>query len=449
VSLSVDLPSLGRRRTALAPLPVQRDAMVRAGVVAMVLLSGLSGLTGVAGCGGLGLDAVDPGEVAPGATVQLRGRGFHPRMGARLVSPAGATVTLGLYDITGTAAVATVPSATPAGLWDVEVELDGQQETLAAALLVRTGALRIVFLDVGQGDATLVSGPDGSTMLIDGGNRDAGSVVGAAVREQAGGRLDAVALTHTDADHLGGLVDLLRGDDGLAGTADDVVPATRWIGHPDALCDSQLCAEFRELRARFDAPLVGDTVDLGGATVTVVGRDGDFGAGVGAGVDEENERSLALVVSFAGRTVFIGGDLTGGGLGSADVEAAAARATGPVDVLRLNHHGSATSSSEAFLRALQPRAVIVSVGTDNAYCHPAPAVLERLDALGAPVWATGAGMVAEAGRCDDGATTWPAGARPGEGAITLVVSADGAIAVDDVPLAAGAPAGPASVDPAP
>jgi beta-lactamase superfamily II metal-dependent hydrolase len=388
----------------------------------------------VAACGGVALDEVVPGEVAPGAVVELRGSGFDVAMGARLRSPAGATVTLALADIEATSAQATVPRATPAGTWDVVIDVDGTQRTLPGGLVVRTGALVVRFLDVGQGDATLLTGPDGSTMLVDGGNRDGGAIVAAALREHSAGRLDAVAVTHTDADHLGGVVGVLRGDDGTAGTVDDVVPATRWIGHPDSLCDSELCAEFRSLRAGFAEPLVGDVLDLGGASVEVLGRDGDFGDGRAGGVDDENERSLVLKVSFAERSVFLGGDLTGGGLGSAHVEAEAARVTGPVDVLRLNHHGSSTSTSPEFLSALQPSAVVVSVGTDNAFCHPAPDVLDRLAAVGVPVWATGAGMVEDASRCTEGATQWPAGARPASGTITLTVAADGVVDVDGEPL---------------
>lgn len=416
VMLSVDLPS-------------RLSHLSRAARLALALATLLP-----AGCGGLAVLDVAPGEVAPGETFNLTGRGFEAAMSARLESPAGAAVTLALSDVEPTAATALVPLATPAGTWDVVVVVDGREDRLPAALAVRTGALVVRFLDVGQGDGTLLTGPDGSTLLIDGGNRDAGASVRAALFDASGGRLDAVAVTHTDADHLGGIVHVLRGDDGVAGTVDDIVPTTRWIGHPDSLCSSDLCAEFRTLRARFSEPLVGDRLDLGGATVDVLGRDGDFGDGVGAGVDEENERSLVLKVGFAGRTVFIGGDLTGGGLGSADVEAAAAQVAGPVDVLRLNHHGSSTSSSEGFLRALQPRAVVVSVGTDNAFCHPAPPVLDRLDALGAPVWATGRGMVAEGARCDDGATAWPAGTRTGQGTVTLTIAADGTLTIDDEPL---------------
>ncbi len=411
-------------------------AVLRLPVFAVLAL-----LPALAACDPLLLEAVAPTEIAAGGEVVLRGVGFTTAMTASLapsssVSSASSSglVTLAVRAVTAEEATVRVPAATPPGRWDVVVRRGDRESRLVDGLVVRTGALQVHFLDVGQGDATLLVGPDGSALLVDGGNRDGGATVRAALRAITGGRLDAVAVTHTDADHLGGVVDLLRGDDGVAGNADDVVPATRWIGHPDALCESDLCAELRTLRASFIEPLVGDVLDLGGATVTVLGRDGDFGAGRGGGVDDENERSLVLMVAFGGRTVFLGGDLTGGGLGTTDVEAEAARRAGPVDVLRLNHHGSATSSSAGFLQALQPRAVVVSLGTDNAFCHPDRGVLDRLAALNAAVWATGDGMVDDGARCDDGATVWPSRARPGQGDVVLTVGADGSMQMNDEPL---------------
>jgi competence protein ComEC len=199
------------------------------------------------------------------------------------------------------------------------------------------------------------------------------------------------------------------------------------------VCDSQLCDEYRTLRGvPFALPDTGTVVDHGGATVTVVARDGVIAGAALGGIDEENERSLALLFEFGGRSVFIGGDLTGGGLGTTDLEAAVAAASGPVDVLRLNHHGSETSSSGGFLDALQPRAVVVSVGTDNAFCHPARSVVERLTAKAANVYATGDGIVEAVDRCD--LTVWPAGARHGLGTFSLVINADGAMTLAGAPL---------------
>lgn len=378
------------------------------------------------GCGPAVLQ-VDPTTAAPGEQIDIYGTGFGPDATARLVLD-GRAIQLQVTASSDGRLTARLPGATPAGLYDVVVDTDGVAAPLPAALTVVAGRTTIRFLDIGQGDATLIVGPDGQRLLIDGGPQGNVDVVQAALDDVGG--IDHVAVTHTDADHLAGVVSVLAGDDGVAGTPDDVVPQTRWLGHDDGLCDSNLCGAFRALRADFERPLVGDTLDLGGAVVEVVGRDGDFGGAGAVGGADENGRSLAVVVSFGGRRVFIGGDLTGGGLGSVDVEAIAGEAIGPVDVLRVNHHGSATSTSAAFLSALQPAVAIISAGTDNAFCHPEPGVLSRLADAGPTILATGLGMVDDGDRCD-GPTSWPAGSRRGLGTIELVIEADGTLTVDD------------------
>lgn len=391
---------------------------MRSGVVALVWMA--------AGCGPTVLQ-VEPTTAAPGEPIEIYGTGFGGDVVARLVLN-GRAVQLEVISQTAGSVEARLPGATPAGVYDVVITSGGVEAALPAALTVLAGRAQIRFLDVGQGDATLILGTDGQRLLIDGGPAAAAPDVARAVTEVGG--VDHVMVTHTDADHLAGVVALLAGNDGVAGTSDDVVPQTRWLGHDDGLCESNLCRQFRSLRADFEQPLVGDTLELGGVRVEVVGRDGDFGRVGAASVSDENERSLAVVVSFSGRRVFIGGDLTGGGLGSVDVEALAGAVVGPVDVLRVNHHGSATSTSAAFLSALQPRVAIVSTGTDNAFCHPEPGVLARLAAAGPKIVATGRGIVFDSERCD-GMTNWPSGSAPGRGTITLTIDADGALFVDD------------------
>jgi beta-lactamase superfamily II metal-dependent hydrolase len=390
----------------------------RVGVVALVWIA--------AGCGPTVLQ-IEPTTAAPGEAIEIYGTGFDGDVVARLVLN-GRAVQLEVVTQTAGSVESRLPAATPAGLYDVVITSGGVEATLPAALTVLAGRAEIHFLDVGQGDATLIVGTDGQRLLIDGGPATAASDVKRAIEERGG--LDHVAVTHTDADHLAGVVALLAGDDGVAGTPDDLVPQTRWLGHDDGLCDSNLCREFRSLRADFEQPLVGDVLDLGGVRVEIVGRDGDFGGAGAASVADENERSLAVVVSFSGRRVFIGGDLTGGGLGSVDVESLAGAVVGPVDVLRVNHHGSATSTSAGFLAALQPAVAVVSTGTDNAFCHPEPGVLARLSAAGPKIVATGRGIVADSERCD-GVTRWPSGSAPGRGTITLTIDADGTLFVDD------------------
>ena len=404
--------------SAASLIPKHRRHWTAPAVLAVLML---------VGCGPE-ITSVEPDVLAAGAEVTITGTGFVDDVVARLEAESGASVQLGISAVNNRSLVARVPSATPPGFYDVVVAQDGTELRLSGALEVRAGEMRIRFLDIGQGDSTLIIGPGGEAMLIDGGPRDAANLVRIAT-SAPGVDVRHTAITHTDADHLGGMVAFLAGEDGSAGTADDVVPQTRWIGHDDAICDSQLCGTFRNLQAQFSLPDIGDVVDLGGPTVTVIGRDGVFGAGPVAGATDPNERSLALLVEFAGRKVFIGGDLTGGGISTVNVEQAAALEVGPVDVLRVNHHGSATSSSAGFLAALQPTAVVLSMGTDNQFCHPEPAVLARLAGLGVPIYATGEGMVFDGDRCD-GPSQWPAQAAPGLSNIDLVILTDGTLSFE-------------------
>lgn len=378
---------------------------------------------------GLRLDRVTA-EVAPGGTVEIEGAGFGAETRFSLAS--SVEVSLQVEELSAGLATASVPRAAPAGVYDLRATDGGAEAELPRAVRVITGGLDVHFLDVDQGDATLVVAPGGQTLLIDGGPRSAGPVLRAAIDERARGRLDAVVLSHTDADHLGGLVELLQGEDGEPGTGDDLVPSTRLAGVDDGSCTSEVCADLRRLAAwPFDTPEVGDAIEplnADGVTATVVAVDGDVGGGKLGGADDDNERSMVVQLAFGGRTVLITGDLTGGGAGEADVESALAQRTGPVDVLRVSHHGSATSSAPAALGAWQPRALVLSLGTDNAYCHPAPEVLTRLGAIGEPIYATGAGIVVDTARCG-GETPWPAQARVGLGSFSLTVLADGALSL--------------------
>ena len=377
-----------------------------------------------AGCNSVFVQSVSPAVVAAGGSIDVVGAGFDDGLAVSLEGDAG-TVTLATVVDDANHATAQLPAQTPAGVYDVVVTTAGGTSRLAGALTVQAGQLEFIFVDVGQGDGTFVVFPDGNTLMIDGGPRDASDAMADIVAAHDG-RIDAVAVTHSDADHLGGVVGVLRGADGRAGTDDDIVPAVRYFGHDDGLCDSQLCDEFRSMRgAPFAIPDLDTVIEHGGATATVVARNGEVsGAGPFSGIDDENEHSLAFLFEFGGRKVFIGGDLTGGGLGTADLEAAVVAVTGPVDVLHLNHHGSQTSSSEGFLQGLQPRAVVISEGTDNSFCHPQENVVSRLRTSGAAIYSTGDGIVT-GGDCP--VTTWPEGARHGLGTFSLTVSADGAL----------------------
>lgn len=348
---------------------------------------------------------------------------------------AGFSAALGGAQINddGTSATMRIPRAAIPDLYSIRASNGDADVILPDALELTAETVQFYFLDVGQGDSTLIITPHGHSVIIDGGPRSAEPVVTASVAAFAGGQLDAAILSHHDADHLGGLVGLLRGDDGEAGTDDDMRIDIRRAASDGETCTSNLCFEFEDLQTGlFDVAEAGEEFDIDGVSFRIVAVDGHVAASALAGattvgVSEDNERSAVVEVTYGGRRVLILGDLTGGGLSSKNVELPLAERTGPIDVLRTGHHGSLTSSNEDALALWQPSIAIISVGTDNPFCHPHPTVVGRLAATGADVYATGFGMIDSSGDCD--VTAAPDDWHMGSGTVVVSIDAAGQIGV--------------------
>ena len=220
--------------------------------------------------------------------------------------------------------------------------------------------LEFTALDVGQGDALLLR--DGrQAALVDGGGtrgRDLGASVIVPTLARLGlHRLRAAVLTHPDADHCAGLLE----------TATYLSIDELWLapGFPDEGC-------VRELRAR-RGPRVrwlatGDRRQVGRWRLTVLGP-------VGAARGSDNDGSLVLRAEAGGRAVLLTGDIEEPSERRLQRDAATTLASG---ILKVAHHGSRTSTSEAFLDRVRPRLAIVSAGVRNSFGHPSPLVIERL-----------------------------------------------------------------------
>jgi len=209
--------------------------------------------------------------------------------------------------------------------------------------------LRVTFLDVGQGDAALVEYPDGRTWLVDGG--PPGDAVLHWLRREGVRSVDVVVCSHAEADHAGGLLPVLEA----------LEVGELWLGSADSADDLLAVAARRGVPVRASPT----------GAVQAVGRA------------DANNRSLVLVATWAGRRVLFTGDI------EAPAEAELARSLGAamsdVDVLKVPHHGSRTSSSETLLAVARPEVAVVSVGRRNRYAHPAPEVIERYEARAVPV----------------------------------------------------------------
>ncbi len=299
--------------------------------------------------------------------------------------------------------VALLPAGLEAAVYDLHVENpDGGEARLAAAYKALASQLTMVVLDVGQGSAMLLIGTDGSTVLVDGGKQGrAETVLWAALERYSGGRLDAAVVSHFDIDHMAGVEEILRGPDTLLGTDDDpTLPLGLWDNGRAAQCSTDICQAYRNSAAgRGRSMSLGQEIQLGEARARCVAVNGALEGGYNATPDDNNAASIGLLVDFAGTTLLVSGDLPGGGLGHQDFETPLAEALGPVDLWVLNHHGSASSTSAQALALHRPRALFMSVGENNAYCHPAAELVERLDTAAIPVFLTGAGTTQVSSNC--------------------------------------------------
>ena len=234
--------------------------------------------------------------------------------------------------------------------------------------------LTLHFLNVGQGDAALLETPHGHWVLIDtgpaDGRNDAGQrVIVPFLRKRGVRHLDAVILSHAHRDHVGGVAAVLR-----ALHVDRVFEPAVLTAEPSyvELLDQLAAAgaAWRPLRA-------GDRIEVDGVTVTVVHPS----AGWSQWGEDLNEDSVVLVVRSGPFAAAFPGDA---GL---PVEERIGAEIGPVDVLKVGHHGSRTATGPQWLLRLTPRVAVVSSGV-NRYGHPAPETLGRLSASGASVWRT-------------------------------------------------------------
>lgn len=235
-----------------------------------------------------------------------------------------------------------------------------------ALVLLRPGdSLEVVFVDVGQGDATFISTPMNRQIVVDGGPDPLDLVRFLGEHMPPGDRtLDLVVLTHPHADHLTGLLETLeRYEVGAV--------LERRVDY-----DGPGYAAWGELTAAEGALVVeaapGQRVDMGdGTVVEVLGPPARLLRGTESDVDNA---SVVVRVSYGEVSFLLTGDLF------REAEAALVARGGDLrsDVLKVGHHGSRTSSSRAFLDAVRPAVAVISAGAGNSFGHPHAETLEAL-----------------------------------------------------------------------
>lgn len=219
-----------------------------------------------------------------------------------------------------------------------------------------SGELKVYIFDVGQADCILATNGN-QTMLIDAGNNADGKLIVKKLQEMNITKIDYLVGTHPHEDHIGGLDNVIKNFNigkilmprktTNTKTYEDVLTAT----------DSK--------KLKITAPKIGDIFYLGGAKCEIMNVDND--------ADDLNETSIVIELTYGDKKFLFTGDT--------ETTKEKERSWNDIDVLKVAHHGSSTSTSKDFLNQTKPELALISCGINNDYGHPHKEILTRLKGI--------------------------------------------------------------------
>ena len=253
--------------------------------------------------------------------------------------------------------------APPADRLEADITTTSVTETDAELLYVH-------YIDVGQADSILIE-YGGFAMLIDGGNKEDGSLVVSYIEQQGISELDAVVCTHAHEDHVGGLPSVLA------------VYPTAAVYAPTKTYSSKVFDDFvyytDQQGLEINIPSPGDTIEAEGLDIVVLGPTQSYA--------DPNNTSIVIKLTYAETSFLFTGDMETQAENDM-LDYWGSRIDWNVDVLKVGHHGSDTSTGYRFLNEVMPTYGVISVGTGNTYGHPCEEPLTKLNQAGVTIFRT-------------------------------------------------------------
>lgn len=232
--------------------------------------------------------------------------------------------------------------------------------------------LQVHFIDVGQADCILVIVPNGQSILIDGGNADDGPRVVSYLKSQGVKELSAVIATHPHEDHIGGLDKILHSF------------PLKQVYMTNGISNTRTFENFLTAVKASGAKIVRAKAEV---KLDVPGISGLFLAPNSEQYEDLNNYSAVLKITY-GKVSFL---LTGDAEDVSELEMMKSEQDLQATVLKVGHHGSTSSTTSAFLKAISPKYAVIPVGVNNDYGHPAPETLNKLLNVGVKVYRTDLG----------------------------------------------------------
>jgi len=242
------------------------------------------------------------------------------------------------------------------------IEIKEEQTT---QIELKPNQLNILYIDVGQADSILIHN-QGKTMLIDAGNNEDGKKIATYLQTLGIQKIDYLIGTHAHEDHIGGIDEIINNFEiGAFYMPYDTKTTTKTYK------DVIQAANNKNLKMQ--NPKIGDTIQVGEAIGTVMAVDNQ-------NPEEVNNTSIVLQFTYGTQKYLFMGD--------AESQVENSRQWEDIDVLKVGHHGSNTSSSVNFIKQIQPELAIISVGKGNTYNLPKQNIIERLESIGAKIYRT-------------------------------------------------------------